>query len=285
MTALDSYFPFDAGNGANITEDQWRKMARFWLPTGPISDEDNELEVFADSTGMQVKVRTGKAWIRGHYGESTAEKTLSVAAADGSNDRIDRAVLRADFTANTITLVVLEGTPATTPAAPSLMQSASRWEISLAQVAVGTSVSTIDAGDVTDERTLIAVFAFPLEADGGEVRQAKAVGEQVKTIAVGNTGAALSIDVSAANRHTATVSQACTVNATGFPAAPDVGWAELVLTMGSLFAVTFDASWEWMTSDGLPPEMAASTETSILVQSDAAGVSKRAFFCGQRSTV
>lgn len=152
-----TYFPFDAGNGANVTEDQWRKMARHWLGTGVLAGEDNEAEVYADSSGMQVKVRTGKAWIRGHYWESDAEETLSISAADATNDRIDRVILRVDFSANTIALAVLTGTPAASPSAPSLTQNTSQWEISLAQVAVAAAASTIAAGDVTDERT----FAEP----------------------------------------------------------------------------------------------------------------------------
>lgn len=150
-----TYFPFDAGTGSAITESQWRKMAEFFISTGVLDTQLNELEVFADASGMNVKVKSGKAWVKGHYFESTAQETLTITAADGSNPRIDRVVVKADFTANTIDLVVLAGTPAGSPVAPSLTQSATVWEISLAQVLVGTAVANIAADKVTDERTIV----------------------------------------------------------------------------------------------------------------------------------
>jgi hypothetical protein len=148
-----TYFPFDSGTGSTVTEGQWSKMARNWIQTGILYDLANKLEVYADSTGMQVKVRSGAAWIMGHFYENDAEEILSIAASNPSNPRIDRVVLRLDWSNNQIQLAVLTGTPAASPTPPSLTQSSTIWEISLAQVYVGAAVSTIAAGNVTDERT------------------------------------------------------------------------------------------------------------------------------------
>lgn len=148
-----NYYPFDAGAGSAVTESQWSKMAQNWIQTGVFYDWANKLEVYADSTGMQVKVRTGAAWIMGHFYENDAEVTLSIATSNPTNPRIDRVVLRLDWTNNTIDLAVLTGTPAASPTPPSVTQSSTIWEISLAQVYVGAAVSTIAAGNVTDERT------------------------------------------------------------------------------------------------------------------------------------
>ncbi|MCP8970578.1 hypothetical protein [Ectobacillus ponti] len=157
-----TYFPFDSGAGANATETQWSKMAKNWLPTGVLKGVMNELLVFADSTGMQIKVNTGAAWMQGHYYESDAIVTLPIAAANATNPRVDRVALRVDWTLNTIALVVLQGTPAATPAAPALTQNTSRWEISLAQVRVDAAVATIAAAKVTDERYIVKnPNAFP----------------------------------------------------------------------------------------------------------------------------
>lgn len=162
-TALDTYQPFDAGAGANVVEANWGDMALYWRSTGVIPGVTNEFEVFADASGMQVKVKTGEAWIQGFWGESTSQKTLAIAVADGSNDRIDRVVLQLDFTNNIINLDVLTGTPAGSPAVPSLTQSSAKWEISLAQVLVAQSVGTINNTDVTQagERG----FSYPYSPD------------------------------------------------------------------------------------------------------------------------
>lgn len=150
-----SYFPFDSGAGANVTEAQWSKMAQNWLSTGIIKSYNNELSVYADSTGMQAKIKTGAAWIKGHYFEADAEEVLAIGTADGTNPRIDRIIVRLDWSLNTIQLAVLQGTPAVSPTAPALTQNTSRWEISLSQVYVGANVSTITPGNITDERYFV----------------------------------------------------------------------------------------------------------------------------------
>lgn len=157
-TSLDLYLPFDAGAGANVTEDNWRKMARHWLGSGVLSNEDNELQVYGDSSGMQVKVKIGKGMIRGHYGETTVEKILPIAANASGNPRIDRVVLRGDFVNNRLEVDIIQGTPAASPAAPAVTQNTSIWEQSLAQVAVANGAVTIAAGNVTDERDAIWLF-------------------------------------------------------------------------------------------------------------------------------
>lgn len=148
-----TYIPFDAGAGANVLESSWAAMARRWLGTGVIRDYLNQLEVFADSSGMQVKVKSGAEWIEGYYFESDAQETVAIATADATNPRIDRVVVRLDRTGNVIDFAVLTGTPAATPAAPALTQTTGGlWEESLAQVRVEAAVGTIAAAKVTDER-------------------------------------------------------------------------------------------------------------------------------------
>lgn len=148
-----TYFPFDSGAGADVTEGQWRKMAMFWLDTGVLSGELNEFEVVQHGAGdMSVDLKTGKAWIRGHYVESDATANLPVADNNSGDPRIDRVILRADFVANTITPEVLEGTPAGSPTAPALTQSSARWEIPLALLDVADGATSVLTADITDDR-------------------------------------------------------------------------------------------------------------------------------------
>jgi len=147
------YFPFDSGAGATVTEEQWSKMARYWRNNGVLYDALNKMEVYADSTGMQVKVRTGVAWINGHYFEVDAQETLPIATSHATLPRIDRVVVRLDLTNNAIALAVLTGTPASSPVAPNVTQTSTTWEIGLATINVGAAVSTIAAAAITDERS------------------------------------------------------------------------------------------------------------------------------------
>jgi hypothetical protein len=147
-----TYFPFDSGAGEDSYEDRWAKMAKLWRSTGVISNYLNTLETYGDSTGMRVKVKSGAAWIEGHYVESSAEEILTIDSSDATNPRIDLAIVRLDRTANTMALAVLKGTPAASPSAPTVTQNSMTWEIALAQVTVAAMVVTIAAANVSDLR-------------------------------------------------------------------------------------------------------------------------------------
>jgi len=117
---------------------------------------------------MQVKVGSGVvgdlAAVEGDAGAGqglylvrhyNATQTLVVPAADGSNARIDRVILRiyddeSDSSGNSYAdLEIVEGTPAGTPSAPDIPDSA----ISLATIEVGAGVSAITDADITSTRT------------------------------------------------------------------------------------------------------------------------------------
>lgn len=153
-TTLDTYAPFDSGAGSSVTEDTWRKFMRHMLgsASGIIRGFDNELNPSAPGTGMTVTVDTGQCWMRGHYGENASLKTLPIAAAHATLARKDRMIVRGDFTNNRIELDVLTGTASATPVAPSLTQSTSIWETSVAVVSVAAAASSINSGNITDDR-------------------------------------------------------------------------------------------------------------------------------------
>lgn len=152
-------WPFHNGtSGTPVLEDQWSIMARLWAASGVMgAPGDANLQVYANSSGRQVYVRTGRAAVRGHYYSSGAEEALTLAANGSGNPRIDRVVLRLDPAANSVLLAVKQGTPAGSPSAPALTQTDTGvWELPLARVTVANGAATISAGNVTDERVFTA---------------------------------------------------------------------------------------------------------------------------------
>ncbi|MBW2559212.1 MAG: hypothetical protein JRE40_00005 [Deltaproteobacteria bacterium] len=149
-----TFYPFGAGAGSGINEAEWSELARYFRATGVIGGGLglDDLEGFADSTGMQVKVRTGIAILEGHFLKSTDIETLPITTADGSNPRIDLIVARVDWVNNLCELDIVDGAASASPSPPALTRTSSVYEIQLAEVYVDTSVSTIDAGDITDTR-------------------------------------------------------------------------------------------------------------------------------------
>lgn len=146
---------FDStGNDRMVTASDYAEKYNRLALDGYIYGFENELEVAATNPQtMAVRVNTGAAIVRGRYFEVFDEaETLTIPTADISQPRIDRIVIRLDNNTRTVEAVVKQGTAAATPSAPTLQQDAERWELSLAQVAVGANVTSIDASNITDER-------------------------------------------------------------------------------------------------------------------------------------
>lgn len=125
---------------------------------------NNNLAITANSpVALNVLVATGAALIRGRIYENVAQQTLTIGAADATNPRLDRILIRIDFAAQTIRLVVLQGTAAATPSLPALTQNAITYEISLAYVWVAATATTIAATEIHDERVFAANFESLLD--------------------------------------------------------------------------------------------------------------------------
>lgn len=109
------------------------------------------LQVIAVGAAV-VEVKIGAALVNGKIYETDAAVQLTVGANASGNPRIDTVILRVDYTAQTIRTVIKQGTPAGSPARPSLQQDTSIWEIPLADIAVANGFSSIAQSDITDRR-------------------------------------------------------------------------------------------------------------------------------------
>jgi hypothetical protein len=156
MTTILSSLPW---NTSPITDEAtWRAYMRLARGTGVIpedlSDPDvlNGFLVYADSTGLQVKIKSGTAWMRGVYAPNPSEKIEAIGFQSGPSNRIDRVALKLDTVNHKVTIEVVQGAPASSPSAPVLTNTTSTYYVKLAQVYVHGDATTIVAGDVTDER-------------------------------------------------------------------------------------------------------------------------------------
>jgi hypothetical protein len=100
-----------------------------------------------------VEVTAGSAIVRGTWYNSSATETLAIGANASGNPRIDTIILRKDYAAQTIRLVVLPGAPAVTPSAPALTQTDGvTWELPLADIAVANGFATLANTTITPRR-------------------------------------------------------------------------------------------------------------------------------------
>jgi len=120
---------------------------------------------------MSVSVALGRAIVtndEGNFGkyliENDAAVTKTIAASDPSNPRIDMVTAQVyDATdisgaVNAWALIVITGTPAASPAAPSLPLNA----LSLATITVAAGVTTIVNANITDARTIVTLTSKTL---------------------------------------------------------------------------------------------------------------------------
>lgn len=122
----------------------------------------NQLSVTqTGSPSMAVLVKSGHAVIPGTEGSkqggysvfNDADVTLSIGAAHASLNRIDSVVFKVEDSAysganNTSSVVVVAGTPASSPAAPTLPANS----IELARVSILANDTSITNGEITDRR-------------------------------------------------------------------------------------------------------------------------------------
>ena len=96
-------------------------------------------------TGMQVIVKSGRAWFDSTWTLNDAEYPLSIDAADVLLTRIDAVVLEvnSDVATRANTIKVVKGTPASTPAKPTLTNTATIHQHALAYVTVAKNTTAI----------------------------------------------------------------------------------------------------------------------------------------------
>lgn len=159
--ATERSYPFRLAPGADpedldpelgfTTDVEFSEMFRLVFPSCVVSG----LAVFADSSGMQVKVPEGYGFVEGHRYKLTDGPAILAIAANGSGQpRIDTIVLRKEYgTVNAVQLTVVQGTPGASAAPPDLEQTATAvYEFPLADIAVAAGAVTIAPGNVTDRR-------------------------------------------------------------------------------------------------------------------------------------
>ena len=155
------------------------EYAMRWLHgrTSGVFAANNNAAVAAVQNSMAVTVTDGLGWItdaenNGVVWCNDTEKTsgakiqLTVDAADGVLNRIDRVIVEWKTTdyADLPELKILKGTPASTAAAPALTNNTTVRQLSLAQISIAAGTTAITAAMITDERLNNSVCGLVTES-------------------------------------------------------------------------------------------------------------------------
>jgi hypothetical protein len=112
-------------------------------------------EVFhvAAGTGLQVTVDTGRAWFHNSWTDNDSILALTIATAHPTLPRIDRVIIEMNsgngVRANSIK--ILQGTPASSPVAPTLTHTSEINQYTFANVAVAAGATQIVQGNITNK--------------------------------------------------------------------------------------------------------------------------------------
>jgi hypothetical protein len=157
--AESSYF-FD---GQAIYQDDWFKSIGNVLFDGIICGIDNDLFAYADASGMQVKVKSGGAHIKGVYYFSDAEIVLPIdPVINSGNSRYDRIVIEVDRTNKTSTCKIVKGTESASPVTPTLTKSSTIQQLGIGLVLVEYGVSNIANTKITPAKSwALGTFTVP----------------------------------------------------------------------------------------------------------------------------
>lgn len=109
--------------------------------------------VVSVNTGMTVSVGTGRAWLKNTWTNNDSALVLTVLASESVLNRIDTVVVEVnkDIGTRANSIKIVKGTPASTPAVPTLADTSTLKQYPLAHIYVAANASSILAGNITNK--------------------------------------------------------------------------------------------------------------------------------------
>ena len=147
-----TYGFFNSVDGDRVyNADQIGDMFKGLITNGVYESVGNAFMVHAD-TGMNIFVGSGRAIVGDKWVENSAAATLTVTAAHATLDRITAVVLRRSTTSRDVSLITVDGTPASSPNAPIPVIDATTYDITLAHIRVPAGATAITQANIYDLR-------------------------------------------------------------------------------------------------------------------------------------
>lgn len=151
--ALESGFFNSVGGDRLYNAEQMSRYFENILSSGIFKRIDNCLRVSAGE-GMALTVAPGAGLIDCHWFRARTAETVTIPTAHAVLPRFDIVVARLDMSDNVraITLEVVSGTPAESPAAPDPVRTSALYDLVLALVYVPAGATSIVEANLTDVR-------------------------------------------------------------------------------------------------------------------------------------
>lgn len=128
-------------------QEELQQVLNSFMTSGVAVKDGGTLDFAVTAGTGKVNIAPGRALCNGVWRYEPESFSLAV-ATPASYPRIDRVVVRGDFTQRVTEIAIKQGAEASSPQPPALQRDADKYEISLAQV----KITTAGAITVTDER-------------------------------------------------------------------------------------------------------------------------------------
>ena len=143
---------FNSVSGDRVyNADQMSAMFEGLISDGIFENIGQAFQVTANS-GMTVNIGTGRAFLSAKWVRNTAPISVSITAAHALLNRWTAVVLRLDTSGRDISVVTIDGTPASSPSKPAITRDNSYFDLLLAYIYVGAGATGISQANINDQR-------------------------------------------------------------------------------------------------------------------------------------
>lgn len=151
-----TYFPFNSVMVNNKPDraanaETLALYLKTFFTNGIVLSKSAALQVKA-KTGLTIAVQPGTAFVDGRIMHSSAVETFTLDGSSGVLNRIDRVVLRLDYSNRLMKFLILKGEEGSEPTAPAITRSADIYDMCLADVYVGATATEVTQANITDKR-------------------------------------------------------------------------------------------------------------------------------------
>lgn len=157
--AITSGF-FNSLNGDRLyNADQMSEYYLGIISDGVVQNYRNGMQVLAAS-GMSVNVGAGRAFIKSKWIDLDAAETVSITGSSPTLNRYTAVCVKLDTSAREMSIVTVDGTPATNATYPTVTNTESVKYLVLAWVYVPAGATAVSQANITDTRANTSICGY-----------------------------------------------------------------------------------------------------------------------------
>jgi len=146
------FFNYVEGDANEYSASDFAEYFSRFLSDGIYTENGQAGLKVSPGTGLTFNIASGYSYVRGYMYKNDSVMVKALDPADSILERIDRIVIRFDEVAREIKIQVKKGTFSSSPIPPTLIETSTVKELSLAQVKITKGATTITNANITDER-------------------------------------------------------------------------------------------------------------------------------------